>query len=188
MGETQLVYQGDLAGLAESRLLSQDADKPRIVAFVRALGAGAQLLEDIAFSVLTSTLDICSDHRLDQWGDLVGEPRGGLDDTQYRVFIKARILANRSAGHLDEIIRVAQLVTAPSVVTSEELAPKHVTLWIARDNEMDRRLRGRVVRLLRSIKPAGTFLEMTEVLPGYFGFDGDTNALGFNQGELSRLL
>ncbi len=187
MSTTALAYNGDLAGQAESRLLQQYR-LPVITALVRALAAGTQQLEDIAWSVLTSTLDVCSAHRLDQWGDLVGEARGGLTDAQYRGFIQARILANRSSGKLDEIIRVAQMITAPSTVVSRELAPKHLTIYIYRDSFLEPRMRGRCGRLLRAIHPAGTFLEIIEVQAGYFGFAADPDALGFNVGGLARIM
>lgn len=171
---TRLDYRQDYADLAESRLLRQWQDKPRLVAFARALGAGTQRLEDILWAIHQgSTLDNSDSHRLDQWGDLVGERRGGLNDIDYRRFIKARIRANRSTGKWDEILEILILVTDPIAVRSRDIYPCGMEITILRHSFLSRPVWSKVRDLARTIKPAGTRMIVTEVAGPFFGFLGD---------------
>jgi hypothetical protein len=148
--------------------------------------SGAQQLEDVHWDLLVGcTLDNSTGDQLDQWGDIVGEPRGGLEDWDYRVFIKARIMANRCTGTLDELIRIFQIVTAPSVVTSKEIYPKHLTLRAYRDCFMDAPRRGRVHAMMTAIHPAGTFLQIEEYTPASMRLSGSPR---LETGLLSRLI
>jgi len=185
---TAFVYEDDLATRARNDLLQQWWTKERFVAFARALGYGAQVQEDASFDVLVSTtLDLATGDALDQWGDTVGEYRQGLLDGPYRNFIKARILANRSSGKLDELIELATIVTAPSNVVTKELFPKHVTIYALRQNFMDDLWRTRVHNLMMAVKPAGTALALIEVQPKHFGFAASP-AFGFDVGGFARLV
>jgi len=171
---TRLGYQADLPGRAQGRLLRQWQDKPRMVAFARALGYGAQVLEDATFSVVVgSTLQNSAGHRLDQWGDLVGERRGGLNDADYRRFIKARIKANRSTGKMDEILEILALVTEPVAVRSRDMFPCAFEVTILRQSLLPRPVWAKVRDLARSIKPAGIAMVVTEVAGPFLGFYAD---------------
>lgn len=54
---------------------------------------------------------------LDQWGALIGQPRSGLTDEEYRRFISARPMANRSTGTIDELTAI--LATATGVAYTQ---------------------------------------------------------------------
>lgn len=54
---------------------------------------------------------------LDQWGALIGQPRAGLTDEEYRRFISARPMANRSTGTIDELTAI--LATATGVAYTQ---------------------------------------------------------------------
>jgi len=43
-------------------------------------------------------------------GKLVGQPRNGLVDNDYRRFVRARIATNRSSGTSEEALNIARLV------------------------------------------------------------------------------
>ncbi len=47
---------------------------------------------------------------LDVIGRYVGQLRGGLSDTDYRRYLRARIATNRSTGKREDLIKVARLV------------------------------------------------------------------------------
>src|SRR5690606_3712941 len=61
----------------------------------------------------------------DVLGKLVGQRRDAAQDEPYRARIRARIRANRSLGHPDDIIAVALLATAatPEQLSYTELHP-----------------------------------------------------------------
>ena len=107
---TQFLYNADHRGDAEARLLRQWQRQPRMVAFARAMGAGAQVIEDANWAILVgSTLDNSAGHRLDQWGDLVGQ-RG-----QARVVVRLR-------GHRTLGLRVSGAARWPGSVTPASAA------------------------------------------------------------------
>lgn len=190
MGDT-IVYIPKYRQIAVERLLAQWECKPNISAVVQALAGGVQTIENDVFSVLVSTtLTAASDIDLDHWGLLVGEPRNGLDDEDYRTMISARILANKTIGTRDELIEILQLITAPSVVVYRDFLPACFGMEIRRGSAgplSDARAR-RVGELMRSIKPAGVCILLTETTEGYFGFETDPNASPYDVGIYSRAL
>jgi hypothetical protein len=184
-----VIYIPNHRAVAVSRLLAQYRNKPRIVALVRALASGAQALEDDVFGVLTSTtFTAATNTDLDHWGILVGEERAGLNDTDYRAMIGARILANRSRGTRDELIQILQIITAPSVVVLTDVFPACFQFVIRRATYMADNHARRVGRLMRSIKPAGVAMLLFEAADGYYGHDPDLEALPLDLGTLSRLI
>ena len=102
-------------------LLSQYRDKPRIAALLSSYLRRVQELETAIFDVLVSRLiDTAVDEQLRKIGRIVGQPnQGSWDDDTYRLYIKARIRANKSNGHGDDVIDVLNLVEAADFVLSE---------------------------------------------------------------------
>ncbi len=168
-------------------LLFQFRDKPRITALACALAEGVQQLEDVVWTLIADrTLQAASGASLDQWGGVVGEDRGALDDDDYRRFIQARIIANNSGGTTEELIRVFVLVTAPSTVEHVELLPMTAIFRAFREVPMSIELRGRVRRIMDAARGTGRELELIEVPTNFFGFAGNPDALGYDQGIFSR--
>lgn len=54
---------------------------------------------------------------LDLLGGLVGEPRSGATDDDYRRLVRARIAINRSSGVVENVLRVVRLVLDDSTAT-----------------------------------------------------------------------
>lgn len=85
--------------------------KTNVTAILTALIRPFQDLEDVfqdlllLRGVLTAT-----GQALTNIGNLVGEPRNGNTDDDYRRHIRARIFTNRSSGTISELIRIARLV------------------------------------------------------------------------------
>ncbi len=102
-------------------LLSQYRDKPRIAALLSSYLRRVQELEDATFDVLIARLiDNAVNEQLRVIGRIVGQTNeGGWDDDTYRLFIKARIRANKSNGRGDDVIDVINLVEAADFVLSE---------------------------------------------------------------------
>ncbi len=168
-----LVYIPDHDDIAVSRLKSQFLGRPRIEALVRALTCGVQFNESEIFSLIVSrTLTASTGASLTQWGDLVGEPRGGLEDDVYRLFISVRVFASRSIGSMDDLLFILQQVTAPSDVRHDEMFPAGGQLTVRRSSPMSDRRLGRVRRLMQDTKPVGVALRITEVIEteGIYGF------------------
>lgn len=91
-------------------LISQYKDKPRLAALLASYLRRVQELEDAAWDVLISRMiDVATGVHLDTLGKIVGQPRNHPDDDVYRVYVRARIRANSSLGHPDDVIETAQI-------------------------------------------------------------------------------
>jgi hypothetical protein len=78
---------------------------------IRILVAPADRFEAAAQAVLVGfRLDDAVGAQLETLGSLVGQPRAGLNDDDFRRFIRARILTTRSSGTIDEILTILDLV------------------------------------------------------------------------------
>lgn len=70
-----------------------------------------QAFEDVLYQVLTQrTVDLAVGVQLDMLGVIVGQPRGGLVDDDYRRYIRARIRTNRTSGTINQILAIARLI------------------------------------------------------------------------------
>jgi len=187
---TGLVYVPDHPDQAVADLLLV-LRQPRICALTRAMADGAQVMEDQLFALLVDRdLQTATGAQLDQWGELVGEQRGGLGDDDYRRFIQARIKANRSGGSTDELIAIWQLVTGPSVAVRESaLYPAGLQLWTVREAAMTDDVARRVQRImLDTARPSGISIDLVEAISGYLGFIGNPDAFPLDIGTLARSL
>lgn len=168
---------------------SQFRDLPKWRALLGGLSYGVQTLEEAAFDVLVSgPLDVASGYDLDVWGRVLGEQRLGLTDEEYRRFLAARALANRSAGDRDSVLDVWRVATGASSVAYFDLLPAAGTLLAVRSSFMRDDNARRVYRLVDSVVPAAVNFECIEAVEGYFGFDEDTSAEGFDVGPFARSL
>lgn len=186
---TQLQHVPDWPDQGVDRLL-RPWDRPRIRALVQALGDGVQLQEEQTWDLLVSTgLDEATGHALDQWGELVGEQRGTLGDNDYRQFILARMLVNRSSGTVDELLQILDVCTTPNAgVWHQDNLPAGIYLVVDRQAFMSDPVRRRVARLMEDARPAGRHVSVIEALVGGFGFDADPGAEGYGVGPYSRLV
>lgn len=191
---TQLIYRPDWPDTAALRLLS-GWDKPKIRAWMQALGEGAQLQEDQSFDLITSTvLGLATGDALDQWGELVDEQRLGLGDTEYRQFILARMLVNRSNGNpdsapIDDLIEILEVASQPNAaVFHQDNFPAGFYLVTVRLTFMADETRRRVGRLMEAARPGGRHMTVIETVVDGFGFEDDPLAAGFDIGPFSRLV
>lgn len=188
---TQLVYVPDWAERAEARLLVPWR-KPKIRALIRALGTGAQTHEDQCMDLIASTgLEEATGHALEQWGDLVGEQKLGLSDTEYRQFIRARMLVNRCSGTVDELLEILALAAGPDASAYHtSVPPATYVLTVVRKSFMSAQARRRVARMMKQAAPAGRRMVVIEALDGGFGWSGspDIPTTGYDRGGLSRLI
>lgn len=74
------------------------------------------------------SIDDMSGDNLDVIGDIIGQDRIGMDDENYRKFIKAKIGLNVSEGTVDHILRVWSLLTGSDEVTLQQIYPCRIKL------------------------------------------------------------
>lgn len=96
---------------AKQNTISQYQELPRIQAVLRSYAEQAQLTENMQWDVLLSyVLDSVTGSRLDTIGKVVGQPRKGVSDAQYRIYLQARIRVNRSHGLPADIVGLMVLL------------------------------------------------------------------------------
>lgn len=111
MTEINVTERTDVAEQAVLDLSPAFWGKPRISAFVYAFGVQLQELETAIFEVidgrlLTNAVGV----QLATLGRLVGEPRYGRTDDEYRIAIRGRILVNRSVGRFSDLLKILELM------------------------------------------------------------------------------
>lgn len=175
---------------ARNDLLSVYQDRPRIEALIKSLAgsSGVQELED-DFRDLRAyhEVDKAVGEQLDQWGRLVNEPRGGLPDSVYQRFVKARIQANYAQGKREELIKVYAKITDADRVLYTDYFPAALGLVSFRSTPMNSTVVQRVRRMMEDIQPGGVELELMEA-PKTDAFRFDTSGQGFNQGKMARVI
>lgn len=112
----------DHAALIVDRLPSQFHGAPRVRALVAALAAGVQsVADDVDDLVALRRLPVATGAALDQWGAVLGEARGDLDDDAFRRFLTAVLLAFRSDGGADALAGVLAALFGVTVADVEHV-------------------------------------------------------------------
>ena len=103
---------------AKDRLLEQYKGSVTMQGFVDALVNQVQELEGVYCDLEDKRLniDLAEGVQLDLIGDLVGQPREGRTDPEYRIRLKARIIQNIAEGEPEVIIQVVKLISGATLV------------------------------------------------------------------------
>lgn len=143
-------------GLA--RILEQYRDKPAFEAFLKALLAQVQGVEDMWNElVVERLLDNAVGAQLDVYGRVVGELRKGKTDAQYRVRLQARLRVNRSRGQIGDLLAVARtLVGTAGDVRYQESYPAAAEVYLDADSDEESGIES--ASIIREAKPAGVRL------------------------------
>lgn len=120
---------------ALSRILYQFKEKPKFEAFITAFVQQFQDIEDVIGQLLTDRqIDTATGENLNVLGRIVGQPREGRTDADYRLWIKARIQINKSSGTTEEIYNVLKLITgftdAGNFEMTEDAYPAYFSLTV----------------------------------------------------------
>lgn len=109
---SEIEYITDHTDLALDRLATQFKGKPKIAGLITAFVEQYQAHEDCINGLLTLRyLDAASGEQLDGLGAIVGAPRGGRTDEDYKNLIIAKIGRNTSRGLPENLIAVFNLLT-----------------------------------------------------------------------------
>ncbi len=121
---------------------------------------------------------------LDRWGEIVGVPRAGRTREHYSRVVAARILANRSEGLVSQITQALATVAGAESTLYQLTAPMEYYVYYTVQAYLSASERADVVDIIRYMTRATVGVSIVEAkAAGYFGFDDDPEALGFNLGE-----
>lgn len=122
-------------------------------------------------------------------GDSLGDTVG-LDDNTYRLFIKSKILKNRTASTPEELLNLLSFIFPDTPIFLEE-GEAHITINIGRElSDFEQSLltytsysSGYPSRFIP--KTVGVGIDFAEFnAPAFFGFDGVPGALGFGDANV----
>lgn len=164
---------------ALDRLITQYKGKTNIEGVIKTVTTQIQEIETMFFQILDDTvLSTAVGQQLDNLGELLNQDRGSLDDDDYRAVLSATIAQYNSEATMEDIINIfGSLVNATSIQVGE-IFPASFFLNAVNPNPLLREADIEVA--ITAAKPVAVSLDyISYSLTGYFGFDGDTNALGF---------
>lgn len=183
-------------------LPSQFAESTNLRALITAFAEIAQDIEDDTWACIEDRmLDTAEGAQLDQYGKVLGQPRDGLSDDDFRALLGIRILANRSNGQADVILRVVagllgadRLSNGGQGVYYRVLPPGAYELWWVSDDAADPLDTGAdrlalIRKILDEITPSGVSWSATDASSSAFQFTnlaGDGPVLGLDNGGLGR--
>lgn len=120
----------DYIALAKSRLTNQFSEAPRITALTEAMITPVQDVEELADDVKNLRwIATASGKQLDGCGYIVGEPRQGRDDEEYRKWILFRIFVNTSNATPEDLMHGLRFLTDPDDVQYMEQYPATAILF-----------------------------------------------------------
>jgi len=140
---------------ALSRLLLQWADAQKLRDLIATAAKEVQALEDAVIDYAEqSTVSTAGGALLDVIGDIVGEPRRGRTDDEYRAAIMLRVWLNRGSGEPERVIAAAASLAPGGRVILEEHYPAQIGVTIE-GAIVDPAV---LVRAIKRAKPAGVSL------------------------------
>jgi hypothetical protein len=169
----------------------------RLRALVTILATECQTLEDTLWDLISDRmLSTAAGVQLDAYGELVGQVRlGGFTDDEYRRLISVRIRANKTSGQVEDVIQIMSMLLAPfavgvgSDVHYWPLPPAAYGLEWVRDTYSSAAVVAMLPAFVVAITGAGIGVdELVEALPGYWGFEGDDDALSLGDGDFTAVL
>lgn len=172
-------------------LLEYFKNSPELAGIIQKFGEQVDLIED-QLTLLSNCFNIDSStgDQLDMLGTLVGEPRNGLVDADYRLMIKFRAIMNNSEGDPEAIINCAKTLSNADKVEYIEIYPARIILHLINGVTVQN-----LKSMIKKIVPGGVGLEVTISSDNPFVFYGDPDGEGFNSltsptsgGEFSSLI
>lgn len=129
-----LACNDDVVIQGVARLIEQYVGKPRLEELLRIYLEQVQEAEDAAWQLATERfVSVAVGVQLDGLGEIVGQPRLGLSDDDYRAAIRARIRANNSEGTAPDLYSVAiALLGNPGGTGNVEVEPDSPAAVIVR--------------------------------------------------------
>lgn len=172
-----LAHATDHVARGLSQLTQRWRGLPGVSAILSSHLAEVQAIEDALWSILLLTLDTATAAQLDQIATILGEARLTLGDDDLRTVLRARILANRSSGSVDELVAILELFVEAPYLTLEEFFPAGV---LASSSVFPTVPAARIGALLRRATAGGVgeqFVAPTRAVGGFrFSMTDETTA------------
>lgn len=175
---------------ALARLASQFREKVNLEALVGILAGEVQELEDATYAlILGRTLYHATGATLERWGDALNRPRpvsgaAATDDEAYRALLLGQVVANSSSGTPEDVLSLFRTLGATAARYGQPV-PAAIAVTFSGDLVAS----DPVLLELLKLATGPVAIDLVVSAPeGYFGFAADPDALGYGEGELSRVV
>lgn len=142
---------------AVDRVLWQFDDSDRLIELIRALNLPIQTLEDAIYPLFDGrALDNAVGQQLDNLGQLIGIPREGRPDEEYRVLLQTEIFILGSQGRISDINQLIKLIYGEEAIFRiREEYPAELTVEI-----IEPKLTSPPLERVKRVLPAGVRLNL----------------------------
>lgn len=156
----------DLVEEMLSRVIAQDqpSRRPRLYAYICALGAGGKLLEQALRSVFFGlTYEGAVGRERDAWGAILQIDRGSFDEATYRHFQELRIYVATQPVSVPRCIRLLQEAFPGRTIAAAINLPNGAHFQITNGAQMSDAERAHMATLIRDYQPPGHMYYVGEV-------------------------
>lgn len=131
-GEVGNTYIPDYVSRSRDLIVEQFEDSDKFQKIIESFSRQVQEVEDVLFNLrVLRYLLTAEGSQLDGIGEIVGEPRNGKNDDDYRFAINFRIFINKSFGQMEIISNfLFQSLPEDTVFTIEENYPAAVNVLV----------------------------------------------------------
>lgn len=166
----------DHSGRAIDRLTTLYDEATTLKHVIRLQTDRMQQIENVAYDLLTKRwIATASGEQLDRLGEIVGGPRRGRPDSDYRDQLNVRIGFNMSSGEPESVINLVDVLTNANNVKLKEYYP--ATISVQTDGDT---IPQRLHESIKTVTPAGVALQLISIGEGVpFSFDAGTDTGGF---------
>lgn len=165
-------YIDNMVAIAQGLLIEQFEDSPNINDFVEIFVNPIQECERIAAQIMKCRdLDTMTGDRLDIAGVILGVPRNGLTDEEYRTLLKLWVYLNKSSGEPELLIMALRTFTKATDIHYMESHPAKVLLEFHSPFSPPVNLRAMLQRL--AVAGVKILLSWSNDEELDFGFDGE---------------
>lgn len=186
----------DHVALGLSRVAVQFQASPNFLAYLTAILMSDNELESVFQQVAQQVdIDLAEGVNLDTIGVIVGISRvlpGGagnplsagqsvLSDAQYRMLLRAKIVKNHSRGLNEDIIKGLNYLFNTNYSAIDDNNDMTISIGVGTMLDIVQQTMLNLLDILA--RPAGVLIRYRAMFNGhaYFGFEGQTNALGFGE-------
>lgn len=164
---------------ALNRLITQYSDSTNLQELIKVYTSQIQELETVFFDLLNNrTINNSSGQQLDNVGTLIDQDRLGYDDTTYLGLIYNKISQINSEGTIENLLSIFNILMNADKINLSEPSVAHINMHAINSSPLISN--DDIIIAINNSKPTGISVDLINVQTDYFGFQNDSQALGFS--------
>lgn len=182
-----ILFRPDVVEYGLDLLSGQFANSSNLRDLMEIFLEEVQLIEDTMFDLFVErTLRTAEGAQLDQLGDIVGEPRGSLNDSEYRRFIRIRVDSAICEGSVPEITSIIGEMAGAIRTEYRYVGTGSYDLYCETTQPLPSPIKDRISERVLKVTSAGFGPSVFEVVEDETArFDADLDEPGFDTGRFA---